>query len=225
MKTNRPLPRIARISRNEQANACQFVAGFFLAALLAGCTAATPLPPIVATQPPSPSAPPIATGTAAPTIAATATKPAPTESPTPPPTATKRPFPRVQNTAVFGASAGLVWNFITLEAGVMQFQTQADPEAFTEEPSPVENDGDGIARVVFVVSAPNGDSIAVEDDAAPYCLPRGDESCEGFAVEGEAFVWPGGLAVQSGEHSVAITIELLDGQTRDLFGSFSLALP
>lgn len=194
-----------------------------LAAVLAGCTAATPLPTIVATQPPSPSVTSIPTDTTPPAIAATA--PAPTASPSPAPTATRRPFPRVQNTAVFGASAGLVWNFIALEDGVMQLQVEADENAFTEQPAPVTNDGAGIERVVFVVSAPNGDSITIEDAAAPYCLPRGEAVCEGFAVEDDLDVWPDGAPVQGGDHSVDITIFLNDGQTRSLFGSFTLELP
>ena len=134
--------------------------------------------------------------------------------------------PQVLNTAVFGAAAGLIWNFIPLDEGILQLQVQADPNAFTEQPTPVTSDGEGIQQVGFVVSkAGEGVYTRTENNVA-YCLLGGDGPCDSLVFEDGVYKWEqGGRAVESGDYSIAITITLTDGATRELFASFSIQLP
>ncbi|MGQ0603150.1 MAG: hypothetical protein ACT4QE_15820 [Anaerolineales bacterium] len=207
-------------------NAHHWLALVSTAALVA-CSVLAPAEPTATTAPlstptpPPATPPPVTQPPASPTHIPTAVPP---ESPSPAPTPT-RAAPKTRNTAIFGASAGLVWNFIALDEGVMQFQVQADPNAFTEQPTPVTNDGEGIERVVFVVNTPDGSTITLEEMEPAYCLLGGNGPCNGFPLEGDTYIWPGGPAVQNGDYTVSITIHLSDGQTRDLFGNFSLDLP
>lgn len=140
-------------------------------------------------------------------------------------TAAARRPPQVRNTAVFGASAGLVWNFIPLDDGILQLQVQADPNAFTEQSTPVTADGDGIQQVEFAVSQ-NGVVFTHTEQNAAYCLLGGDGPCQPLTFEDGVYKWaPGGAVVAGGDYSVDITITLRDGQTRTLSGSFSIELP
>ncbi len=137
--------------------------------------------------------------------------------------AARRP-PQVQNTAVFGASAGLIWNFVALDDGILQFQVQADPEAFTEAPTPVDADGQGIQQVDFSVFY-NGEQVYQHTELrAPYCLLGGDGPCSGLPLDGEVYRWePGGRAVDAGDYTLLITITLADGSTRELNAFFTVA--
>ncbi len=134
--------------------------------------------------------------------------------------------PQVLNTAVFGAAAGLIWNFVPLDEGILQLQAQADPNAFTEQPTPVTSDGEGIQHVEFVVSK-GGEAVYTRtENNVAYCLLGGDGPCNGLVFEDGVYKWEqGGRAVESGDYNVAITITLADGSTRDLFASFSIQLP
>lgn len=134
--------------------------------------------------------------------------------------------PQVSNTAVFGAAAGLIWNFIPLDEGILQLQVQADPNAFTEQPTPVTSDGEGIQRVEFVVSKAGEVVYTRTENNVGYCLLGGDGPCDSLVFEDGVYKWEqGGRAVESGDYSVAITITLTDGATRELFASFSIQLP
>lgn len=140
-------------------------------------------------------------------------------------TAAARRPPQVRNTAVFGASAGLVWNFIPLDDGILQLQVQADPNAFTEQSTPVTADGDGIQEVQFVVSQ-NGEVFTQIERGAAYCLLGGNGPCNPLTFEDGVYKWqPGGAVIAGGDYFVDITITLLDGQTRTLSASFSIELP
>ena len=134
--------------------------------------------------------------------------------------------PQVSNTAVFGAAAGLIWNFIPLDEGILQLQVQADPNAFTEQPTPVTSDGEGIQQVGFVVSKAGEVVYTRTENNVGYCLLGGDGPCNDLVFEDGVYKWEqGGRAVESGDYSVAITITLTDGATRELFASFSIELP
>jgi hypothetical protein len=134
--------------------------------------------------------------------------------------------PQVLNTAVFGAAAGLIWNFIPLEEGILQLQAQADPNAFTEQPTPVTSDGEGISACGFVVSKDGEVVYTRTENNVGYCLLGGDGPCDSLVFEDGVYKWEqGGRAVESGDYSVAITITLTDGATRELFASFSIQLP
>jgi len=134
--------------------------------------------------------------------------------------------PQVSNTAVFGAAAGLIWNFIPLDEGILQLQVQADPNAFTEQPTPVTSDGEGIQRVEFVVSKDGEVVYTRTENNVAYCLLGGDGPCNSLVFEDGVYKWEqGGRAVESGDYSIAITITLTDGATRELVASFSIQLP
>jgi hypothetical protein len=141
-------------------------------------------------------------------------------------TALARRPPQVRNTAVFGASAGLVWNFIPLAEGILQLQVQADPDAFTEQSTPVANDGDGIQQVDFVVSQGGAVVHTQSEQGAAYCLLGGNGPCNAITFEDGAYKWlPGGTVIAGGDYNVEITVTLTDGQTRTLAGSFTIELP
>jgi len=134
--------------------------------------------------------------------------------------------PQVRNTAVFGAAAGLIWNFIPLDEGILQLQVQADPNAFTEQPTPVTSNGEGIQQVEFVVSKDGEGVYTRTENNAAYCLLGGDDPCNSLVFEDGVYKWEqGGRVVESGDYSVAITITLTDGATRELVASFSIELP
>lgn len=141
-------------------------------------------------------------------------------------TALARRPPQVRNTAVFGASAGLVWNFIPLADGILQLQVQADPEAFTEQSTPVAADGQGIQQVDFVVSQGGSVVHTQSERTAAYCLLGGDGPCNPLTFEAGVYKWlPGGGVIAGGDYTVDLTITLTDGQTRTLSGAFTIDLP
>lgn len=204
--------------------------GAALACSLATLPGATPTATIASIVSPTFQASPPATGTRVPptstplppTATSTPLTPAtPAPSPTP-----ARPLPRVRDVAVFGASAGLIWNFVPLDEGILQLQVQADPNAFTEQPTPVTADGEGIQQVYFEVSTGGDVVYTTTESTAAYCLLGGNGPCNGLAFEDGVYKWaPGGRVVESGDYSVTITITLTDGQTRDLFAAFLVELP